>query len=116
MKFFIPSMGPGNAEAFYQGIRTFVANQFGHQPTERRVYRVSYTHRGDRVDSQVGKQQGSDHETIYAILEASDSYRVCTPQHGVAALAPYVIPRKSVVEVVDFETTAPAEAAGSAGA
>jgi hypothetical protein len=113
MKFFIPSMGPGNAEAFYQGIRTFVAGQWGHEPTERRVFRLAYTDRGERVESQVGRQQGSDHETIYAILEAPDAYLVCTPQHGVAALAPYVIPRKHVVEVVDFETSTQAGAAGA---
>ncbi|MHC5211947.1 MAG: hypothetical protein ACYTG2_14600 [Planctomycetota bacterium] len=111
MKFFIPSMGPGNAEAFYTGICSFVREQWGHEPTERRVHRVAYTHKGERVEVQVGKQLGSDHETIFAILEVPDAYLVCTPRHGVAANPPFVIKREHVLEVFDFE--APQEASAT---
>jgi hypothetical protein len=112
MKFFIPSMGPGNAEAFYQGIRSFVREQWGHDPTERRVFKVTYTHRGERAEAQVGRQQGKEHETIYAILETPEAYLICTPQHGVAANAPFEVSRAHVVDVLDFETSAQAGATG----
>jgi hypothetical protein len=110
MKFFIPSMGPGNAEAFYKGIRTFVADSWGHEPTERRVYMVAYTLGGERVEVQVGKQHGKGFETIYAILEVPDAYLVCTPKHGVAASPPFKVKRTDVLEVVDFETATEAGA------
>jgi hypothetical protein len=125
MKFFIPNMGPGNAEAFYKGIRSFVHDQWGHEPTERRVHKVAYTRRGERLELQVGKQLGSDHETIFAILEVPEAYLFCTPKHGVAANPPFVVKRVDVLEVFDFEDSAaaspaspasPANTAGAAGA
>jgi len=69
MKFFIPSMGPENAEVVYLGIRTFLANEWGFPLTARRVHKLSYTSKGQRQDVTVGRQIGTDHETVFAIFE-----------------------------------------------
>jgi hypothetical protein len=104
MKFFIPRTGPDNVEAFYGGIRRFLAEQWGFQPSARRVHRIVYMAKGSRTEVAVGKQiAGTGHETVYAIFESPDAYLICTPTHGVAGLPPTIVKRKDVVEVADFE-------------
>jgi len=104
MQFFIPKMGPDNAEVFYAGIRTFLADQLGFSLTPRRVHRLSYTSNGQRQDVAVGKQIGTAHETVFAILETPQSYLICTPQHGVTGLPPVQVKRKDVIELADFDS------------
>ena len=107
MRFFIPRIGPENAEVFYTGIRAVLADEWGYLLTARRVHRLSYTSNGQRQDAVVGKQIGSGHQTVFAIFETSDAYLVCTPQHGVTSGQPVLVKRKHVVELIDFD---PAEA------
>ena len=103
MKFFIPNMGPENAEVFYAGIRTFLAEDFGFPLTPRRVQRLSYTSKGQRQDVAVGRQIAASHETVFAILETPQAYLICTPQRGVAGQPPVQVKRKDVIELVDFD-------------
>jgi hypothetical protein len=104
MKFFIPKMGPENAEVFYAGIRTFLAEQLGFPLTDRRVQRLSYTNKGQRHEAVVGRQLQTGHETVFAILETPQAYLICTPRQGVAGQLPVVVKRKDVVELVDFDS------------
>lgn len=103
MKFFIPRMGPENAEVFYAGIRTFLEDQLGFPLTARRVHRLSYTRNGERHEVAVGKQLATGTEMVFAILETPQAYLVCTPKQGVTGQAPLKIKRKDVVELVDFD-------------
>jgi hypothetical protein len=96
-------MGPENCEVFYLGIRTFLANEWGFPLTARRVHKLSYTSKGQRQDVAVGKQIGTEHETVFAIFETSNLYLICTPKQGVAGLPPVKVKRKDVVELVDFD-------------
>ena len=107
MKFFIPRLGPDNAEVFYTGIRNGLADDFGFRLTARRVQRLSYTIKDQRQDAVVGKQIGTAHETVFAIFETSDAYLICTPQQGMTGTPPMRVKRKDVVELADFD---PAEA------
>jgi hypothetical protein len=103
MKFFIPSMGPENAEVVYLGIRTFLANEWGFPLTARRVHKLSYTSKGQRQDVTVGRQIGTEHETVFAIFETPNLYLICTPKQGVSGRSPVKVKRKDVVELVDFD-------------
>ena len=103
MKFFIPRMGLENAEAFYSGIRTFLADEWGFPVTPRRVQRLTYTNKGQRQDVTVGKLLGAGHETVFAIFETPEAYLICTPQHGVTGLPPVQVKRKDVIELSDFD-------------
>ena len=100
MRFFIPMMGPDNAEAIYQGIRSFMTDNWRHRLSDRRIHQI----KGPSGEISVGKQYGPERETVYAIFETPDKYLVCTPRHGVSDGAPLVVKRKEVSEVVDFES------------
>lgn len=103
MKFFIPRMGPENAEEFYAGIRRFLAEEWGFPVTPRRVQRLAYTLKGQRQDIAVGKQIGKEHETVFAIFETPKAYLICTPQRGVTGLPPVEVKRKDVIELAEFD-------------
>jgi len=103
MKFYIPSMGPENADVVYAGIRAFLANEWGFRLTPRRVQKLSYTTKGQRQDIAVGRQMGTDHETVFAIFETPSLYLICTPKQGVAGRPPVKVKRKDVTEIVDFD-------------
>lgn len=103
MRFFMPRMGPDNAEVFYTGLRTFLADQWGFVLTTRRVQKLIYTSKGQRQDAVVGKQIGTGYETVFAIFETPEAYLVCTPKHGVTGLPPVQVKRKDVIELTDFD-------------
>jgi hypothetical protein len=103
MKFFIPRIGPDNAEVFYSGMRSFLVDEWGFPLTPRRVQRLTYTSKGQRHDVAVGKQLPAGHETVYAIFETPELYLICTPQHGIAGLPPVQVKRKDTIEVADFD-------------
>ena len=103
MKFFIPTLGPDNTEVYYSGIRAFLTGELGYQLTPRRVHKLSYEAKGQRQDVAVGKQIGTAHETVFAILETPKAYLICTPQRGIGGQAPLVVKRRGAIEVVDFD-------------
>ena len=111
MKFFIPTLGPDNTEVYYSSIRAFLTDELGHRLTPRRVYKLSYDAKGQRQDVAVGKQIGTAHETVFAILETPKAYLICTPHHGIGGQAPVIVKRRDAVEVIDFD---PAEASQTA--
>jgi len=51
----------------------------------------------------VGKQIGTAHETVFAILETSKAYLICTPHRGIGGQAPMIVRRKDAIEVTDFD-------------
>jgi hypothetical protein len=103
MKFFIPTLGPDNTEVYYSGIRSYLTDELGFQLTPRRVHKLSYHAKDQRQDVTVGKQIGTAHETVFAILETPKAYLICTPQRGIGGQAPLVVKRKDAFEVVDFD-------------
>jgi hypothetical protein len=100
-EFFVPhTETPEQAEEVWEATKRFAEEQLGWGISERRIFRVEYTHDGKDEEAEVGKTERRQKEPVMVILE-SQSYLVCTPTRGVAKGEPILIgiPRK----IVDFD-------------
>ncbi len=83
-KFFMPhAETPEASERIYQVIKAFVQVTTEHPITERRIFRIEYTHNEIKHEAEVGATSTANGEEVMAILE-SFVYLVCTPSRGVA--------------------------------
>ncbi len=102
MKFFIPHVkDPQQAENILDGIKKFAQENLKWQPTNRRIFSISYRSEGKDHYAEVGKKDFETNEEIIAILEAN-AFLVCTFNNGVKKGMPILIGKDEVTNIVDF--------------
>src|SRR5262245_35338254 len=105
MKFFIPhAKDDVHAEEVYDGIKRFVGEQTFGMVTSRRIYSVRFVHDGVFYTAKVGSVFERTGEPVVAILEGAVIYYICTPTRGVHQEVPYLVGRRQVDEIEEFES------------
>ena len=103
-KFFLPGThSPEDAEEIWQATKKSCGEQTGWQVTDRRIFRIEYTHNGKDYVAEVGQIAPEQGETVLVILE-SNAFLVCTTNRGVLRGKP--MPTGNVRNVIDFDSTA----------
>lgn len=108
MKFFIPRFEgkPKDAEKILEATRKVCSEQVGFPLSERRIFKMEFTHDGKNFVVEVGQVlRDRVNETVVAILDAGNLYLVCTRNRGVVRGEPYLVGKSSAWDVVDFEAT-----------
>ena len=103
MKFFIPfAKDAKETEKVYSGIKKFAKETLGWDVTDRKIFRLSYTHNGERRFAEVGKKDYQLKEPIIAILE-SNAYLICTTCRGVIRGEPLLVGKDPSTSIEEFE-------------
>jgi len=111
MQFFAPEyleepaepIDDATAEDMLQAVRKFARETTGWgDPSDRRIYRIEYTHGGKDYVAEVGRPEPRTGELVMFILE-STTYLVCTPNRGVLRELPLLIGKDEATRVEDFE-------------
>jgi hypothetical protein len=103
MKFFVPNYtDDAKAKAAFEATRKFAGETLGWQISERGVFRLKFRAEGGTVTAQVGQDDPTTGEPVFAILE-SNAYLVCTHNRGVARGEPVLVGRDEVTEVEYFD-------------
>jgi hypothetical protein len=88
------------AEEAYKWIKTFVSSNVS-KPSERRIFRITYTHCGQEYVAEVGQQEPRIGKVTLAIFEGNP-FIICTPCHGAGEGLPILIQREDIVSVEAF--------------
>jgi hypothetical protein len=109
MKFFIPNAKDDEQrDSIYSAIIKFAEEQTGWKVKSRKIYRIFYKHNGQRYENKVGEPEKINGvtmgETVFAILESSVTFFVCTPNRCVLRGFPILVGREEIMEIEDFET------------
>jgi hypothetical protein len=99
-EFFVPGAASlQEAEKVWQATKKFAEEQTGWIVTNRRIFRLEYTHGGKDYVAEVGQTEPRTGEPVLVIL-GSNAYLVCTRKHGVARGEPIMVggPR----QILDF--------------
>lgn len=103
MDFFVPSASsPKLAESVFSSI----ANHVSAPSQPQRVFKLEWLHEGNRCRCEVGKplpEVFRSNETVLAIYDCGDIYKVCTPNRGAIKFDPIHALKSSVTEVEHFE-------------
>lgn len=99
MKFYVPDAKDSNA--IWVGTKKFTEDTMARQYSNRKVFRIDYTHNGKSFTAEVGRFD-QDEEKILVILEG-DPYVVCTENRGVYRGAPIMVGKHNIQNVVYFE-------------
>lgn len=106
MKFFIPLAEDEEQEKrVYRSIIEYLRTESGAVVSERRVFSLSYRHKGTDYYAEVGKNEQPNGELVIAIIfdESRNLYLVCTPNRGVARGGPILVGAHDVLSVIDFD-------------
>ncbi len=102
MKFFVPYAKPGSDEEAWQAIRKNMADRLG-KTTDRRIFRLWYTHNGRAIVAEVGKDHAEERETVFAIFDTvGPCYLVCTTNRGAMQGGPLLVGRPETESVEEF--------------
>jgi hypothetical protein len=101
--FFLPPVedDPELAESTYAAIKKFAEEQTGWRVTDRRIFRVEYTHDSQEHVAEVGSADNRIGEVCVAILETPECFLVCTRNRGVERGEPMLVGIPHTI--VDFE-------------
>ena len=103
VKFFIPhAKDAAETESVCESIRAFAIENSGHPVVGRRIYRMTWRHKGHRYESTVGKPDVRLGEEVIAILEGAATYLVCTPNRGVVRGIPMLVGKDEAMIVEDI--------------
>jgi hypothetical protein len=103
VKFFVPAAStPEQAEEVWNATRKFAGDTMAGPIGARRIFRLSYLHKGKRLTAEVGQPEPLTGEPVVVILD-SNPYLVCTQDRGVVRGTPVLVGRGAVSEVVDFD-------------
>jgi hypothetical protein len=105
LKFFLPlAKGEKEAQEGYEAIIKFLKIQ-GIQPTNRKVYKLTFKHDGKPFEAMVGEANYLNREPVLAIFyeNTRSLYYVCTPNRGVLGGMPILVGEHDVQTVEDFE-------------
>lgn len=107
MKFFLPGItDKDQAEELYADI---TRRAQGLELSDKRVFRLIYQDEGKEWIAEVGRIELVDGqelrygEVVVAILDATVTYLVCTPNLGILRDKPIMVPKNAVKSVEYFE-------------
>jgi hypothetical protein len=106
MKFFIPDIDDKEQEQrIYEAIRKFLAKKEGANLSDRKIFSLSYYHKGKIGYAEVGMPSLANGETVKAILDEPSRrlYSVCTNNRGVIRGIPILVGYDEVEHVIDFD-------------
>ena len=106
MNFFIPKQFAKTKKEACQArecMTNFAKESFGLETTNRKIYQIDFVRYGDRYEVRVGQPEHKSGEIVMAILESTNGYLVCTPNHGGYQGKPIVVGKPSAESVVEFE-------------
>ena len=92
MKFFIPY-----TESCEEAERTFttIAKSIGADPTQKKIFKITYEHNGKEMSAEVGKYADRYYQEpmpeVIAILKHGQSYCICLPERGIAKGTPILV-------------------------
>ena len=102
MDFFVPSTSsPAQAESVFSSI----ANHVSAPAQTQRVFKLEWQHEGEACSCEIGKPLPAvfrTDETILAIYDCGDVYKVCTPNRGAIKFDPIHAVKTAVVSVEYF--------------
>lgn len=106
MKFFIPdAITDEQAESIYQTIAT---NIDAHYLDQKRIYQIRWEHEGEPQEAIIGQCLpecfGIKSETVLAIFDCGETFKICTPQRGAIQNEPVVTSRMFVDHLEYFDT------------
>lgn len=97
-EFFVPhASSPEQAEQVWQATKKFAEEQTGWEVTDRRIFKVEFTHDGKDYVAEVGQPEPQSGETVLVILE-SNAVLVCTENRGVARGSPMLTGPRTIVD------------------
>ena len=100
--FFVPHVeDSGEAERFWQATKTFLESN-GFRVSDRRIYRVSYSHDGTKYHDVVGSVSSLAGEEVLVILDAGKVFLACTENRGVMRGMPVIIGKHRDTHAEDF--------------
>ena len=102
--FFVPAAeNEEQAEEVWAGVRRFL-DEGGYPTTDRRLFRLEFTHKGKSVVAEVGQPEPELGEPVVIILEAKGAglYYVCTPNRGVLRDVPLHVGAATTSVAIDF--------------
>ncbi len=107
-KFFIPgAKDEAQAEGIYDAVRQFVDVPI----EDRRIFSLTYKHRGSIYRAEVGKHHAMNGELVVAILERAEYphglFFVCTENRGVLRGEPILVGKHAVTSIADFDNSPP---------
>ena len=103
VKFFIPhAKTTEEAERIYKAIKSIAQRTTTYHISERRIFRIEYTHNGIKHEAKVGAVSTANGEEVMAILE-SFVFLVCTPTRGVSGNIPIYVGVQDTTLIEDFE-------------
>ncbi len=106
MKFFIPTIPDEEAEDFLKkSILPFLALQGFKTLESRRVFSITFQHKGNTITDTVGQLCASNNEPIFVILETENVFLVCTRYRGVLGGEPLLTGRHNIISVEYFDNT-----------
>lgn len=102
MDFFVPSTsGPQQAESVYSSIATHVS-----APVEpQRIFKLEWQHEGTECSCEVGQPLPEifrSSETVLAIFDCGDVFKICTPNRGAIKFDPIHAVKASVSNIEYF--------------
>ena len=107
MKFFLPGVtDKAQAEELYASIKQRAQ---GLEITDKRIFRLAYQDEGKDWIAEVGRIELVDGkelrygEVVIAILDATVTYLICTPNLGILRDKPIMVPKNEVKSVEYFE-------------
>ncbi len=107
MKFFLPGItDKDQAEELYADIKRRAQ---GLEISDKRIFRLAYKDEGKDWIAEVGRIELVDGkelrygEVVIAILDATVTYLVCTPNLGILRDKPIMVPKNAVKSVEYFE-------------
>jgi hypothetical protein len=104
MRFFVPDAKEGHDEEAWQNVRSKMAPRLG-ETTDRRIFKIWYTHNTQTIVAKVGKEHPENHEEVFVIFETSRSdYLVCTINHGASIGGPFFVGKHDIISVEEFES------------
>ena len=102
--FFLPGVDSDDqsAEDVYAGIRSQTHAETGHQPHERRIFRLAFRNKGKDVEAEVGQPDPILGQTVLAILDIGRDRPYVIHCAGNGATATQVLAARPVYSVTEF--------------
>ena len=103
MKSFLPyAQSPEIVEQTYEAIQRFAKENLGREISDRRIFRIEYSHNGKDHKAGVGTPTDITGEEVIVTLE-SNAFLLCTPNRGVLRGESILVGTNEVKFIGDFD-------------
>lgn len=103
MSFFIPK---ANSQEQAESIYNAIALHVNAKVSNKRIARLTWEHEGKEVTASVGdllpRCFGGENETVLAIFDCGDVFKICTPNRGAVRFDPVITPLLFVSDIQFF--------------